>query len=526
MHVTVIILLLAVVGMGVGLIFIHARKIIAERKLYEKDKAIKRERKGTAAILELSEKSLDADISDAVFLSHFAEYAQRSLGGTGAAVFTVKDKDEFAGCSVSGTFPPLKDIPQQVEQQLLAHPKYHSKFLCDIKIPFNVRQIEGLCGDRGYFYSKDVIQDLLPKSFFKLAKRTVIAPIYSNSAMIAAIMVVSGDDFDTHAIDEHDAEYLARLCEIAAMSLNGIRIFREKREFEQNLQQAKEEGMLQVSAGIIHNIGNAITVAKLNVVEMKDKNQPLSADSPESLITNELLPELRKHVSSGDAGEFLSKDPAGSQFIEIIAELVSHISKRSEDNAKLAKSLSNKLNHISEIIELQQRFIGELGTENLTTLAPVIESAIKIFEETFSKKAVFMETEIMPKSPEILIDSSMMTQVYINLVKNAVEAMEAENALKEKRIRITLRQEEIEGRSFVISEVIDNGPGIDPENLPKMFKFGFSTKEKSRHSRGYGLHSCMETVRKYGGAIEVKSTPGQGTTFTIKIPAAGSGQKS
>jgi signal transduction histidine kinase len=284
--------------------------------------------------------------------------------------------------------------------------------------------------------------------------------------------------------------------------------------------------MLQVSAGIIHNIGNAITVAKLNVVEMKDKNRPISADSPESLITNELLPELRKHVSSGDAGEFLSKDPAGSQFIEIIAELVSHISKRSEDNAKLAKSLSNKLNHISEIIELQQRFIGELGTENLTTLAPVIESAIKIFEETFSKKAVFMETAITPNSPEILIDSSMMAQVYINLVKNAVEAMEAENAIKEKRIKITLKQEEIEGRSFVISEVIDNGPGIAPENLPKMFKFGFSTKEKSRHSRGYGLHSCMETVRKYGGAIEVKSTPGQGTTFTIKIPAAGSSQKS
>lgn len=509
--------------MAGSLIFLHTQKIIAERKLYEKDKAIKRERKGTAAILELSQKAINADISDEIFLSNFVEYAQRSLGGIGAAVFVNAGNDQFIGCAVSGTFPPLKEIPQQVEQQLLAHAKFHTKFLQDIKIPFTVSQVEKLCETKAYCFIKgqrDIPVSFFPKSFFKLAKRTVIAPIIYNGITSAVIIVVSEDDFDTHVIDENDAEFLARLCEIAAMSLNAIRIFREKSEFEKNLQQAKEEGMLQVSAGIIHNIGNAVTVAKLNVAELKDKNLPLSADSPENLIVNEIIPSLKQKIASGNAGDFLSKDPVGSQYPDIIVELINHLSKRSEENAKLAKSLSNKLNHISEIIELQQRFIGELGTENLTTLAPVIESSVKIFEETFNKKAVLLETEIAPDTPEILIDSSMMTQVYINLIKNAVEAMEAENALKEKRIKVTLKQEKVDDKEFVVSEVIDNGPGIAPENLSKMFKFGFSTKEKARHSRGYGLHSCKQTIEKYNGTIGVKSTLGQGTTFTIRIPSS------
>ncbi|HOK05092.1 MAG TPA: HAMP domain-containing sensor histidine kinase [Victivallales bacterium] len=523
MQITLILLLTAIVSMAGALIYLHTKKIIAERKLYEKDKAIKRERKGTAAILELSEKAINSDTSDESFLAHFGEYAQRSLGGIGSAVFISAGNDEFVGCSVSGTFPPLKDVPNQVEQQLLAHPKFHTQFIRDIKIPFSVSRLKELCKENGYYFIKkqeDAPENFFQKTFFKIAKRTVIAPIYCNNTVSAAVIVVSGDDFDTHIIDENDAIFLARLCEIAAMSLNGIRIFRQRREFEKNLQEAKEEGMLQVSAGIIHNIGNAVTVAKLNVAELKEKNKILNADSPESLITNELIPELKKHVNTGDIKEFLTKDPGGSQYFDIISELVGHIAKRSEENAKLASSLSNKLNHISEIIELQQKFVGELGTENITSLAPVIESSVKIFEETFNKKAVFLETEITPDTPEILIDSSMMTQVYINLIKNAVEAMEAENALKEKRIKITLKKENIEGKTFVISEVIDNGPGIAPENLPKMFKFGFSTKEKSRHSRGYGLHSCMETVKKYNGNIEVKSTLGQGTTFIIKIPAS------
>ncbi len=519
MEITVVLLLSAVFGLSVGIIYLHAKKIISERQLYYNKKQINKEREATKAVLELSGNAVTADISDETFLADFCKYAQRSIGGNGAAVFTVID-NKLQGISVSGTFPPLKELPHQVESQLIAHSKRHSEFIRDMHIPFTLDDVKIWLGDNGYaFFKEEQFPKQLPKTFSNIAKRIVIAPIKNFNKTIALVMVVSGNDFDTHILDENDCRYLVWINEISALVLNDIRIFREKRVYEQNLQTAREEGMLQVSAGIIHNIGNAVTVAKLNVVELRDKNQSLSADSPESLIINEMIPELKKHVEKGDLDNFLSKDPSGSQFLDIIHELISHVSVKSNENMKLASSLANKLNHISEIIELQQRFIGELGTENLSSLAPVVKSAIKIFEETFSKKAVFLETDIATGLPEILIDTSMIAQVYINFIKNAVEAMETENALKDKKIKITIKTETKDGKKFVVSEIIDNGPGISPENLSKMFKFGFSTKEKSRHSRGYGLHSCMETIRKYGGNIEVKSTLGEGTTFIITLPA-------
>jgi len=519
LQITILLLLFALFGLGAALIYINTQKIIAERKLYSNRKRNRLEREATKAVMELSGNAINSDISDETFLSDFCKYAQRSIGGDGAAVFTIS-AHKFVGVSVSGTFPPLRDLPSQVESQLMAHPQKHSEFIKDMNIPFTPEDADKWIGELGYAFFKDQVPEQFPKGFRKTAKRVAIAPIRSHERITGLVMVVSGDDFDSHVIDENDCKHLIWINEIGSLALNGIRIFREKRTYDQNLQHAREEGMLQVSAGIIHNIGNAITVAKLNVVELKDKNRPISADSPESLIINEIIPEMKRHIQKGDAGDFLSKDPAGSQFPTIIEELVKHISDRSGENAKLVSSLSNKLNHISEIIELQQRFLGELGTENLSSLAPVITSAIKIFEETFSKKSVSLETNFTEGLPEILIDTSMVTQVYINFIKNAVEAMESENSPKEKKIKISLKLEEQNGSKFIVSEISDNGPGISQENLSKMFKFGFSTKEKSRHSRGYGLHSCMETIKKYGGTIAVNSKVGQGTTFVIRIPAA------
>jgi signal transduction histidine kinase len=114
----------------------------------------------------------------------------------------------------------------------------------------------------------------------------------------------------------------------------------------------------------------------------------------------------------------------------------------------------------------------------------------------------------------------MMTQVIINLIKNAVEAMEAEGLAtkKEHYLEIILKEEKISNKDMVVIEVKDNGPGVPDELRNMMFKFGFSTKEKSKVSRGYGLHSCMDTVKKYGGDIALESKVGEGSTFKITLP--------
>ena len=513
-----ILLIAIIVVLLIFAVVAHSKSVISQRQRYDQGRQIAKEREATVAILGLAQKAISTDISDQAFLSIFVEYAQRSLLATGGAVMISEDDGSLGGCAITGIFPPMKEVTRQVEEQLLAHAKKHTEFFKDLSIPDGIKIFSNFCGDKGYaYFSSDNIPEIFPKRFKKVAPMLALAPVVLKHKTIAFVLVVSRDEFDEHKLSEEDAKYLTRLNEIAAMSIGSIRIFCEKREYEKHVETAREEGMLQVSAGIIHNIGNAITVAKLNVDEMRSK-YPDDVESPEQLIIEAMIPEVEKAIRENRIQDFLTKDSSGSQYMIIIRELLSHISARTEDMIRLVRSLKDKLNHISEIIELQQRFVGELGTENMVSLGSVVDSAIKIFEESFNKYGVRIEVNVKESLPEILIDTSMMTQVFMNILKNAVEAMESEKTDKKRFIRIKLEDQEVEGKKFIAAALTDNGPGMSQEVLKKLFEFGFSSKEKHHHSRGYGLHSCNETVKKYGGSIKVDSKLGEGSTFTILLP--------
>jgi len=201
-------------------------------------------------------------------------------------------------------------------------------------------------------------------------------------------------------------------------------------------------------------------------------------------------------------------------------ELLSHIGTNAGESSLMLKSMSDKLFHISEIIELQQRFMGELGTENMTQLKNVIEASVTIFDESFNKRGFKINTKLDEKVPEVLVDSSMLTQVFINFIKNSIEAMRTENdKTKKYALNISLNAEERDDKNYAVIKISDNGPGI-PDNIKeKMFDFGFSTKkEKNSSSRGIGLHFCMDSVKKYGGFVDVDTEIGKGSCFTICIP--------
>ncbi|MFZ2653795.1 MAG: HAMP domain-containing sensor histidine kinase [Victivallales bacterium] len=504
----------------IWVIYQHTRVIITNRICYDQSRQIAKEREATAAILGLSGKAITSeDLSDETFLTHFIEYAQRTLRGVGGAILIASDNDSFKGCAVSGTFPPLKEVPAQVEQQLLAHPRKHTDFIKEIKIPVLISQLAEICLDKKYVLFSDTLPKGFPDNFKKLAPRILMAPVYVHSKIFACSIVVSRNEFDEHALLDKDGEYLVRLNEIASLSLEAIQLFRERRQYEEKLRTAKEEGMLQVSTGIIHNIGNAVTVAKLTVLELQEKN-PETDEHPESFILKEIIPRFKSELDGGSIQKFLKEDKSGQQYLDIIGELLNHVNKSRMETVKMLSSLSNKLYYISEIIELQQRFMGELGTENMTSLAPVIESSVKIFEETCNKKGVTITTILDDKTPQVVVDPSMMTQVFINLIKNAVEAMETEGGTKKHFLEIILKMDKVENQRMVVVEVKDNGPGI-PENIrDKLFSFGFSTKDKNKVSRGYGLHSCMDTVKKYGGALSLDSKIGEGSTFKISLPVS------
>jgi hypothetical protein len=221
-----VILIAAIICLSTILIGAHARYVIAKRQLYDHSRQMTKERKATAAILGLSGEVIDSDISDSSFLSKFIEYAVRALQGTGAAVMTIDENGKFVGCAVTGTFPPLRDVPSQVEQQLLAHPRRHSAFFQELLIPFAPEDVKPLFKDKKYLYSHEKHPDFLPEFFRAKVARLIISPVYVKGELTALVFVVSGDDFDMYKLTDEDGHYLARLNEIAPLSMEAIRAFR------------------------------------------------------------------------------------------------------------------------------------------------------------------------------------------------------------------------------------------------------------------------------------------------------------
>jgi len=113
-----------------------------------------------------------------------------------------------------------------------------------------------------------------------------------------------------------------------------------------------------------------------------------------------------------------------------------------------------------------------------------------------------------PDLPAAQFDEGQIRQALLNLVRNAAEAMPGGG-------HVWLRTRSEQGR--VVVEVADDGPGIPPELRERLFDPFVSTKQGGT---GLGLALTHQIVKDHGGAIRVSSTPGQGATFTLELPAS------
>ncbi len=510
--------IIAIISLVAAVIYQRTFVVIAKRKREALRRNLAKEREATADIINLSRDTITAGMSEDEFLKRFIEYVVRFVKGTGGAILKLNDEGRFQGCAVAGIFPPLKQLSPQVSGQLLAHAKKHTDFIKNQVFDMTPSQVDSLCMDDGFAYFEAPQRpSWIPESFIKDAPVFLIAPIKLNTRTKALVIVSSGVEFDWHNLKPEDGKSLVRLSAIATLGLEVIRVFKERQDYEERLQSAREEGMIQVSTGIIHNIGNAITVAKLVVSDLQEKIPSKKDERPDQFISSELIPLFKQRLADGTLMDFLGSDPTGKECLPVLEELVRHLGANVDAASSLLKSLASKLNHISEIIELQQRFVGELGTENMTRLPEVVDASIKIFEESFNKRGVGIETDYAGEMPEVLVDPSMLIQVFINITKNAIEAMDSEEDTgKAHKLRIKVSTEDVDGRSCAVVYIADNGPGMSDDVKSRVFEFGFSTKRA--HGGGYGLHTCMATVKKYGGNISIDSMVGQGTTFKISIP--------
>lgn len=132
--------------------------------------------------------------------------------------------------------------------------------------------------------------------------------------------------------------------------------------------------------------------------------------------------------------------------------------------------------------------------------------------ELMEGQALFLNVEIDqnldPALPLVVADPSQMQQVFVNLIINAVEAMDGAG-----RLAILTRQ----SNGYVEIEFSDSGPGIVPEDLERVFDPFFSTKQAS-HGTGLGLAISYGIVQEHQGSISVTSDLGAGATFVVRLP--------
>ena len=189
---------------------------------------------------------------------------------------------------------------------------------------------------------------------------------------------------------------------------------------------------------------------------------------------------LKKRLSASDVAE---SNPRIGQFLQIADEEVEH---------------SNAI--ISDLMSFARVGIPSLSATNLEEVVGNVLSTMEIREN------VHVVKQFDPDLPEMMADPEQLYRVFINLANNAHDAM-ADGG------QLTITAISVDGYAEV--EFQDSGGGISEENIKKIFEPLFTTKTKGT---GLGLATCQQIVAKHGGTIQVESTPGEGSTFTVRLP--------
>ena len=177
----------------------------------------------------------------------------------------------------------------------------------------------------------------------------------------------------------------------------------------------------------------------------------------------------------------------------------------------MLQELTHNIDHIKEIVAMQQSYARVVGVLEMHSVPALVEDALRVQAAALAGARVSVARRFDPVPP-ILLDKHKVLQILINLISNARHAL-ADSAAAERRLTLGVH---LNGDSLVRISVADNGIGIAPENLTRIFAHGFTTRPDGH---GFGLHSGALAAREMGGTLKAFSGgPGQGATFTLELP--------
>lgn len=169
---------------------------------------------------------------------------------------------------------------------------------------------------------------------------------------------------------------------------------------------------------------------------------------------------------------------------------------------------------VERLIGITQRMLEfyrpSQGTAVLSDVNQILLNALAIAEKRLQHSRIQVHTRLAENLPPVLAIPDQLTQVFLNILINAIEAMPEGGEL---RIGSILTDD----GHWILVAIRDSGPGLTPEQMAHIFEPFYTTKPSGT---GLGLAISYGIVERHGGTIEVSSQPGQGATFVVRLPVA------
>ncbi|MCU0784145.1 MAG: PAS domain-containing protein [Verrucomicrobia bacterium] len=273
------------------------------------------------------------------------------------------------------------------------------------------------------------------------------------------------------------------------------------------LTTSRQAGMAEVATGVLHNVGNVLNSVSVSATLVSDRLK-------QSKVANLCRATTMLREQNGRLVDFLTTDPKGKLLPDYLATLGDQLAGEQTGLIAEMTSVGQHIEHIKEIVAMQQTYAKVSGAYENLPAPGLVEDALRMNSAAFERHRIQVVREFDEKTPQVCVDRHKVLQILINLLRNAKYAMDAQNT-SDKRLVIQVGQTPA-GRVKVT--VSDNGIGIAPDSLIRIFNHGFTTK---KDGHGFGLHSGANAAKEMGGCLTAHSDgPGQGATFTLELPAA------
>ncbi|HOT90884.1 MAG TPA: GAF domain-containing protein [Anaerolineae bacterium] len=352
----------------------------------------------------------------------------------------------------------------------------------------------------------------LESPHLSLTRSEMALPLIVGDKVIGAVSVQSREEA---VFTAEDMTTLQAMADQLAIAIDNARLLHDLETTHAELVRTKTfEAIATATGEAIHWVGNKAAPIPGSVARVReDVTRYL-------LMANALLDEapagLREHKFAQMltlAVESLTGLAAGLDLSEIREELAQQPLKRLQRMLSVA-SIFEDLTIIEQsaraILNIKEDLIGPARQKRLEPvfLPDLLRETVRSMGIPQEVVRFLLVEDVKP----VLADPDQLAHVFINLIKNAMEAM---YKVEDKKLFIWVRT--ADDPRFVVTDVTDNGEGIPPEMIDKIW-VAFYTTKGDRGGTGLGLPACAKIVNQLGGKILVESVIGEGTTFSVYLP--------